>query len=124
MGEISRELEKGSPGPQGEMRSSGGTHLSKIAVLSDAGISTSQAQRAEHAISKANPPRPLAETGRGHKGVALDDTFPSTTLRDMRAVHSRLTDEQFEARVHGLAAEPRGAPVKKEPPSMLLPEGS
>ena len=47
MGEISRELEKGSPGPQGEILPSAGKYLSKSAVLAEAGISTSQAHRAE-----------------------------------------------------------------------------
>ena len=53
-------------------------------------------QRAERAISKANPPKARSETGRGHKLVPLGDEIPK--LRDMRAVHSKLTDTQFEAR--------------------------
>ena len=55
-------------------------------------------QRAERAIAKANPPKTRTETGRGRKLVALDDEIPNTTIRDMRAVHSKLSDTQFEAR--------------------------
>ena len=53
-------------------------------------------QRAERAISKANPP---AKVGRGHKIVPQEDAFiDRSTLHKMRAVHSKLTDEQFEVR--------------------------
>ena len=54
---------------------------------------------AERAISKANPPRPLAETGRGHKGVSQEHAFiEPSVIRHIRAAHSKLTDDQFEAR--------------------------
>ena len=65
-------------------------------------------QRAERAISKANPPIPPAERSPGRKGntVAQGDGIPSTTVRDMRAVHSKLSDDQFEARtVQAIEAE-------------------
>ena len=60
-------------------------------------------QRAERAISKANPPIPPAESGamggRGKKGSSPRlDPLPGQTLTDIRAVHSKLTDDQFEAR--------------------------
>ena len=44
--------------------------------------------------SKANPPIPPAERSPGRKGntVAQGDGIPSTTVRDMRAVHSKLTE--------------------------------
>ena len=43
---------------------------------------------------KANPPLPPAERSPGRKGntVAQDDDIPQTTIRDMRAVHSKLTE--------------------------------
>ena len=47
MGEISRELETGKPGPHREIGSSAGTYLGKIAVLAEAGVSKTQAHRAE-----------------------------------------------------------------------------
>ena len=47
MGEISRELETGKPGPHVEILPSAGKYLSKSAVLAEAGVSTSQAHRAE-----------------------------------------------------------------------------
>ena len=54
---------------------------------------------AERAISKANPPRALSETGRGHKGVSQEHAFiEPSVVRHMRAVHSKLSDTQFEAR--------------------------
>ena len=52
-------------------------------------------QRAERAISKANPPLP---DGRPGHSVPLEDAMSRSTLRNMRAVHSKLTDAQFEAR--------------------------
>ena len=46
---------------------------------------------AERAISKANPPIPPADRSPGRKGntVAQDDGILNTTVRDMRAVHSK-----------------------------------
>ena len=59
-------------------------------------------QRAERAISKANPPKPEGGPGRGIKTVTPDHGFSESVsgdvLRHMRAVHSKLTDKQFEAR--------------------------
>ena len=51
-------------------------------------------------MSKANPPKPEGGDKRStayKNTVAQDDSVSSTTLRDMRAVHSKLTDKQFEA---------------------------
>ena len=47
LGEISRTLKKGKPGPHREIGLSAGTYLSKIAVLSEAGVSKAQAHIAE-----------------------------------------------------------------------------
>ena len=81
-------------------------------------------QDAERAIHKANPPKPEGGPGRGKKTVPSKDGFyeppaqPSSsvaapaataaspvapaiersTLRNIRAVHSKLTDEEYEAR--------------------------
>ena len=59
-------------------------------------------QRAERAISKANPPKP---EGGDKRSSAYRNTVPQgdsvlsiPKLRDMRAVHSKLSDTQFEAR--------------------------
>ena len=51
---------------------------------------------------KANPPRVLSETGRGHKGVLRENTFIEPSLiRNIRHAHDGLS-EQFEARTaHG-----------------------
>ena len=55
-------------------------------------------QRAERAISKANPPIPPDVAG-ARKGVFQENTLiEPSVIRDMRAVHSKLTDTQFEAR--------------------------
>lgn len=51
-------------------------------------------QRAERAISKANPPAP---PGRGKKR-SLDEHISPEQVRHIRAVHSKLTDDQFESR--------------------------
>ena len=56
-------------------------------------------QRAEREIAKANPPKTRTETGRGHKLVLREHEIPQDTIRTVRAVHSKLTDEQFSARV-------------------------
>ena len=53
-------------------------------------------QRAERAISKANPPLPRG--GPPDRGKQLSPGGTIAKLRDMRAVHSKLTDKQFEAR--------------------------
>ena len=52
-------------------------------------------QRAERAITQANPPAPL---GRG-KVVILDNDFSNESLRQMRAAHAKLSDADFEKRV-------------------------
>ena len=55
-----------------------------------------QTQRAERAIAKANPPK---SRGQARLGVPQEDSIsPIPKLRDMRTVHSKLTDEQFSAR--------------------------
>ena len=47
LGEISAKLEKGKPGRHMDIGSSTGTYISKIAVLSEAGVSKAQAHIAE-----------------------------------------------------------------------------
>ena len=55
-----------------------------------------QTQRAEREIAKANPPK---SRGQARLGVPQEDSIsPIPKLRDMRAVHSKLTDEQFSSR--------------------------
>ena len=68
--------------------------LSELSKLS--GVQASVlVQRAERAIAKANPPK--SPPGRS---VAQDDgSIDPSTLRNMRAVHSKLTDDQFEAQL-------------------------
>ena len=53
-------------------------------------------QRAERAIAKANPPLPRG--GPPDRGKQVSPGGTIAKLRDMRAVHSKLTDAQFEAR--------------------------
>ena len=53
-------------------------------------------QRAERAIATANPPLPRG--GPPDRGKQSSPTGTIAKLRDMRAVHSKLTDTQFEAR--------------------------
>ena len=60
-------------------------------------------QAAERAISKANPPlvgggdRRSAEF-QAAPSTTLEKAVPQSTIRGMRAAHSKLTDDQFEAR--------------------------
>ena len=76
----------------------GGIVKRKAAILERQDIQVTAStlvQRAERAITQANPPAPL---GRG-KVVVRDDDFSQSTLRDMRAAHAKLSDADFEKRV-------------------------
>lgn len=55
---------------------------------------------AERAIAKANPaPTPQEAGGRRTEGVPREDTLAPSTLRNIRAAHSRLSDEEFEEKI-------------------------
>ena len=51
---------------------------------------------AERAIGEVNPPMPSGYSEE-RSSVVLDDAIPRTTIRDIRAVHSKLTDAEYEA---------------------------
>ena len=69
-------------------------------------------QHAERAIAQAHPaPTPAEATARRGQGVARGDTIAASTLRDIRAAHAPLDDEDYLA----LVAEARetGTPLTR-----------
>lgn len=55
--------------------------------------------KVERQIAKTNPPIPKSQTGRGNKVLPQGNTLSSKVLCEIRAVHDKLSDDEFQARI-------------------------